>query len=67
MERRVCQIVRRQMSLPTRGGWIEITVDGSKATLKARPSPHGEGGLKRGGCYGFALGGVVPPHTGRVD
>ena len=34
------------MSLPTRGGWIEITLVEGARVVAERPSPHGEGGLK---------------------
>ena len=35
-----------QMSLPTRGGWIEIQPPQRSSHRPLRPSPHGEGGLK---------------------
>ena len=34
------------LSLPSRGGWIEIFVGPAKFTDPKGPSPHGEGGLK---------------------
>ena len=57
----------KEKSLPSRGGWIEITDFGNAIGNGKGPSPHGEGGLK------FGLFGVrnpderVPPLTGRVD
>ena len=35
-----------QLSLPTRGGWIEINGTPIIAARGGSPSPHGEGGLK---------------------
>ena len=33
-------------SHPTRGGWIEMNSPESIISLRARPTPHGVGGLK---------------------
>ena len=40
---------RASVSLPTRGGWIEMTDIKTSKTPTGCPSPHGEGGLKLGG------------------
>ena len=56
-----------QMSLPVRGGWIEI-VDGKTVNGKsASPSPCGEGGLKSLRATFSRSRIVVPPRAGRVD
>ena len=57
----------RISSLPTRGGWIEISV---RYRYKASPktSLPTRGGwieIQLIGSLGFPI--VVPPHTGRVD
>ena len=35
-----------EMSLPTRGAWIEILASQASVTVAVRRSPHGERGLK---------------------
>ena len=40
------EINKANLSLPTRGGWIEMARMCTSATTCLSPSPHGEGGLK---------------------
>ena len=55
------------MSLPTRGGWIEIPQKSIQCFQVKRPSPHGEGGLKFTAKLFPMFPGEVPPLMGRVD
>ena len=43
IEKNFCVLL---LSLPPRGGWIEIIDICKKVTITKSPSPHGEGGLK---------------------
>ena len=61
------RLLQAVLSLPARGGWIEILESKNISIEEMSPSPHGEGGLKSvlvpllWSCSG------VPPRTGRVD
>ena len=54
------------LSLPTRGGWIEILREWSVRRKQGRPSPHGEGGLKyvHGKLLELAIRGPSPHGEG---
>ena len=52
------------LSLPTRGGWIEIRLTYSSACSRPSPSPHGEGGLKCAFCPSLCAGWTSLPTRG---
>ena len=56
------------LSLPTRGGWIEISAARIVKKISLGPSPHGEGGLKFSTLqYLDTLNGSLPTRGGWIE